>query len=54
MTINDARKQFDEAKKLTDSELMKMCQLSELLSDIVIDIVLKEKNVDNYYGNKPN
>ncbi len=53
MTIDEARKQFEEAKTLSDEELSEMCRLSDLLSDIVIDITLDGK-VDKPYGNCAN
>lgn len=53
MTTEEARQRFEEAKELTDDELEEMCRVSELLSDIVIDIAL-EKKVDNSYGNCAN
>ena len=54
MTVNEARQQFEETKTLTDIELEEMCRLSELLSDIVIDIALTTKKVDKSYGKTTN
>jgi len=50
MTTEEARQQFEEARTLSDEELEEMCRLSELLSDIVIDITLKGKKFDKPYG----
>lgn len=54
MTISEARKQFEEAQQLSDSELEELCRLSELLSDIVIDIALKDRSIDKSYESDAN
>lgn len=54
MTIEEVRKQFEEAKDYTDLELQDMCRFSDLFSEIVIDIALQGRDIDNAYGKQSN